>query len=192
MEESAITDMRMSMEKSFLFGHRAKIENRDKNESIYLTGGVWHQAGKETNYSTLDSDTLIDICHEAFTGNGGSARKVLIGGSGLIAALNKLEHTRTVTGCQSKIVWGIDFTEIITHFGSLYVTMSEIFDQCNHENDGLIIDPEYIVKYSHIPFKAESLDLRKSGVRNTDAVVITEASCLVLKYPTAHTRIVYS
>lgn len=38
--------------------------------------------------------------------------------------------------------------------------------------------------------KAENLDLRSSGQRNTDAVVITEASCLVLRYPESHLRLI--
>lgn len=54
----------------------------------------------------------------------------------------------------------------------------------------IIIDPEYIQKYVHIPFQTESLDLKSSGQRNTDALVLTEASCLVLRYPKAHMRIV--
>jgi len=41
----------------------------------------------------------------------------------------------------------------------------------------------------HVPFQAETLDLRRSGQRNTDAVVLTEASCLVLRYPDAHIRV---
>lgn len=159
MEESAIVDMRLAMEKSFLFGQRARIENPDKNEPVYLTGGIWNQAGKDVSYSSMNNDTLVDICREAFTGCGGSSRKVLIGGSGLIAQLNKQQFSRMAVGTQSKVCWGIDFTEIVTHFGSLYVAMSEIFDQCNHEYDGMILDPEYIVKYSHIPFTAEQLDL---------------------------------
>lgn len=190
MEESAIVDMRLAMEKSFIFGHRARMENPDKKESIYLTGGIWNQAEKQYDYSTLNADTLIEICREAFTGCGGSSRKILIGGSGLIAQLNKQQLQRVAVGAQNKVCWGINFTEIVTHFGSLYVTMSEIFDQCNHANDGMIIDPEYITKYCHIPFNAERLDLRKAGQRNTDAIVITEASCVVLRYPTAHMRIV--
>lgn len=189
MEESAIVDMRLAMEKSFLFGHRAMVENPERNETIYLTRGIWNQAGKDVTYSSVTTESLVDMCREAFTGCGGSSRKILIGGSGLIARLNKQLVTRTVMGRQTKVCWGIDFTEIVTHFGSLYVTMSEVFDQCNHADDGMIIDPEYIVKYSHIPFTAEKLDLRKSGQRNTDATVITEASCLVLRYPTAHVRI---
>ena len=68
--------------------------------------------------------------------------------------------------------------------------LSETFDQCGHPDDAMIIDPEYLTKYCHIPFNAEKLDLRATGVRNTDAIVVTEASCLVLRYPSAHMRIV--
>ena len=68
--------------------------------------------------------------------------------------------------------------------------MSEVFDQCGHGGDAMVIDPEYITKYSHVPFRTERLDLRSSGQRNTDAIVITEASCVVLRYPRAHMKIV--
>ena len=47
-----------------------------------------------------------------------------------------------------------------------------------------------MTKYVHVPFKVEHLDLKKSGVRNVDALVVTEASCLVLRHPKAHVRIV--
>ena len=54
----------------------------------------------------------------------------------------------------------------------------------------MVLDPEYIQKYSHIPFKAMPIDLRSSGQRNCEAIVLTEASCIVLRYPDAHLRIV--
>ncbi|MDE6093173.1 MAG: hypothetical protein K2F61_00145, partial [Muribaculaceae bacterium] len=104
--------------------------------------------------------------------------------------LNSMDHQHVVVGQNNVTRWGLDFTEIRPKFGTLYVVMSEVFDQCGHGADGLVIDPEYITKYSHIPFSTERLNLRKSGQRNTDAVVITEASCLVLRYPSAHMRIV--
>ena len=84
----------------------------------------------------------------------------------------------------------IDFSEIRTKFGKLYVLLSEVFDECGMEDDGIIIDPEYLQKYSHIPFTTEQLNLKEAGVRNTDAIVLTEASCVNLRYPKAHTRIV--
>ena len=86
--------------------------------------------------------------------------------------------------------WGLDFTEIHSKFGTLYVLLSEIFDQCGMPGAGMVVDPEYITKYCHVPFRTEKLNLRQSGVRNVDAIVITEASCLVLRYPRSHMRIV--
>lgn len=55
----------------------------------------------------------------------------------------------------------------------------------------MVVDPEYITKYCHVPFRTERLDLRSAGVRNVDAIVITEASCLVLRYPQSHMRVVF-
>ena len=87
------------------------------------------------------------------------------------------------------IKWGLDFHEISSKFGKLYVIHSEIFDDCNRSNSGLIFDPEYIQKWSHVPFGSQSLDLKKAGIRNTDALVLTEASCMTLRYPDAHMRV---
>lgn len=193
-EEVAIIDMRLGMEKSFLFGSRARIFDSTKKEEILLTGGIWHQAAKEFKYdkSSFNSDTIIDICRDAFTTNAGSNRKILIGGTGLIERINKLDYNKVITAGDTITKWGIDFSELRSKFGSLYVLHSEVFDQCGHYNDGFVVDPEYITKYCHVPFRAEKLDLRKSGIRNTDAIVVTEASCLVLRYPQAHMRVIES
>lgn len=191
-EEAAISDMRRGMEKNFLFGSCGKLTDPVKNTEIMLTGGIWHQAGKECHYEkgALDMNRLIEISRAAFTGNGGSSKKLLIGGTMLIEELNKLEHVKIIGANETSTHWGLDFTEIVTKFGRLYVMASEIFDQCGHAHDGMIIDPEYITKYCHVPFRTERLDLRTSGQRNTEAIVITEASCLVLRYPQAHARII--
>lgn len=191
-QEAAVYDMRLGMEKQFLFGRRMKVFDPVKQERVTVTGGVWHQAGKQVDVDldTLDSSRLVDIMREAFTGNSGSRRKVLIAGSGLIAALNKLESTKMLSALDQETVWGIDFNVIQSKFGKLYVVFSEVFDVMGRADDGLIIDPEYIQKHVFIPFRADRLDLRGSGQRNTEAMVLTEASCLTLRYPNAHTRIV--
>ena len=189
-EEAAIYDMRLGMEKSFLFGAKGKIWDPVKKENVLLTGGIWDQAGKEFGYSEFTADKIVDMMRQAFTGNAGSKRKVLIGGSGLISALNKQDYTKVITAGDSVAKWGIDFTELRSKFGTLYVLLSEVFDECGMSDNGLIIDPDYLQKYSHIPFSTEELNLKASGVRNVDAIVLTEASCLVLRYPKAHVRIV--
>jgi hypothetical protein len=186
-EEAAIYDMRLGMEKSFLFGVKRKIYDFKKKEWVLLTGGVWHQAGKDFVLDIAKKEeAVIDMMRNAFTGNAGSKRKILIGGSQLIGELNKLSFTRVVANTETTTKWGIDFSEISSKFGRLYVLLSEVFDDCGMDGCGLIIDPDYIQKYSHLPFGTEALDLKSAGVRNTDALVITEASCLVLRYPKAH------
>lgn len=191
-EEVAIIDMRLGMEKNFLFGVRAAVDDPGKRESVYLTGGIWRQTSKTFEYdpATLTESSLIDLCRKAFTGNSGSNRKILIGGSGLIDALSKLKYDRSIEAGKTLTKWGIEFKEIRSNFGSLYVLCSEIFDQCGHAGDGFVLDPDYLTKYCHVPFHTETLDLRRAGTRNTDAIVITEASCLVLRHPDAHMRIV--
>lgn len=190
-EEAAIIDMRLGMEKNFLFGHKTIITDPEKNEEILLTGGIWNQTANTFEYTELATEeALVALCKKAFTNSAGSRRKVLIGGSGLIEQLHKIEHTRYLSAEQTTTKWGLDFTEIHSKFGTLYVLLSEIFDQCGMADCGMVIDPEYITKYSHVPFRTERLNLRQAGVRNTDAIVITEASCLVLRYPQSHLRIV--
>ncbi len=190
-EEAAIIDMRLGMEKSFLFGRRTKLFDANKQQEVYLTGGIWAQAGTETtvNLDKLDQRALTKLCSDAFVGRTGSKRKILLAGTELMEALSNVEYSKTVQGGESFVKWGIEFREIRSNFGTLYVLHSEIFDQCGHRSDGFILDPDYLTKYVHIPFNCEKLDLRKSGQRNSDAVVLTEASCLVLRYPGTHLRV---
>lgn len=190
-EESAIIDMKLGMEKSYLLGNRSRLELPDGNQ-IMLTGGIWHQAGKEFGYSKgdLNEENLDKLMRKAFTGGCGSTKKVLLAGSGLISELSKQQKNRVVTDTQKKVVWGIDFDIITSKYGTLYVKLSEIFDLCGMENYGMVIDPDFITKYSHIPFQAERISFHKQGLRNTEGIVLTEASCLVLRYPDAHMRIV--
>lgn len=194
-EEVAIMDMRLGMEKSFLFGSMARLTDPVKHDEVLFTRGIWNQAGAEydLNLSNLSEKELIEMMKVAFTGNAaGSTRKILVAGSELILAINKLDAQRTILAGDTVTRWGIDFNEIRSKFGTLYVIHSEVFDQCGHGMDGMIIDPQYMTKYTHLPFRVDHLDLKKSGVRNTDALVATEASCLVLRHPKSHMRIIGS
>lgn len=192
-EEAAIIDMRLGMEKNFLFGTRARLTNRRSGDETMLTEGIWTQAGGSFTFEGEDIThaDLVSLMRRAFTGAAaGSNRKILVAGSGLIERINRLDPGRTVGASDKVTRWGIDFSEINSKFGTLYVVHSEVFDSCGHDNDGLILDPDYVTKYSFIPLKVESLDLKGSGVRNVDATVITEASCVVLRHPKAHIRVI--
>lgn len=162
-QEAAVYDMRMGMEKQFLFGKKAKVYDPRKQETVTFTGGIWDQAGKEIDVTLngFDSKALVDMLRQAFTDNSGSRRKVLIAGSELIAALNRIEHTHVITARDQVTAWGIDFSELQSKFGRLYVVFSDIFDVMGMAGNGIIVDPEYIQKHVFIPFNAED---RKSVV----------------------------
>lgn len=191
-EEAAVIDMRLAMEKNFIFGKRSRLFDKNKNQYVHLTQGIWNQA---PNKVSLDLDSLtpqdfIDFAQKIFTGNSGSRKRLLIGGSDFVAAISKVALSDRI--CLGPMVkkWGIETREISTNFGSLYILHSEVFDQCGHSRDAFVLDQAYLTKYTHIPFHPEKLDLRASGTRNTDAVVLTEASCLVLRNPSVHTRVI--
>lgn len=191
-QEAAVYDMRLGMEKQFLFGRKGKVYDHLKQETVTFTGGIWQQAGKDiqVTLSGFDSKALVDLLCAAFSENSGSRRKVLLAGRDLISALNKLDHTHVITSRDQVTRWGIDFSELQSKFGTLYVVYSDIFDTMGMPGSGMIIDPEYIQKHVFIPFTADTLDLRGSGQRNTEAMVLTEASCLTLRYPEAHARVI--
>lgn len=191
-EEAAIIDMKLGMERNFLFGAKGVIRDPTKNEDIYLTGGIWNQTTRQHDlfFDTIDEKSLIDLGKAAFTGSCGSKRKVMLCGSELMSYISKIECKKVRYSNSTTVKWGLTFSELCTNFGNLHIIHSEIFDQCGHTNDGMVVDPDYLTKYVHIPFHAEQLDLRRSGQRNTSAVVITEASCMVLRYPDTHMRVI--
>ena len=191
-EELAVIDMRQGMEKSFLFGRGYRFDKGAGYGEVFMTEGIWHQTDNDFHYTKgkLTPQMLVSLSRQAFTGCGASSRKVLVAGSGLIEALSSMDTVKIVGATQTVTRWGIDFTEIHTKFGRLYVVLSETFDACGHADDGMIIDPEYLQKYVHLPFRTLPIDLSKSGQRNTSVTVLTEASCLVLRYPTAHVRVI--
>ena len=139
----------------------------DKRRSEVVAGGKVHcrcllytsnQCGSQETLDVynLQMADLVRIMRTAFTGDAsGSNKKVFVAGSALIEAINNLEYTRVVGASQTTTRWGIDFQELRSKFGTLYVVHGEIFDQCGLEECGIIIDPEYMTKYVHVPFKVD-------------------------------------
>lgn len=84
--------------------------------------------------------------------------------------------------------WNLKFKSWSTDFGELLVIHHELFDMNGMSDCGFVSDPEYLTKKTHISWQRNVLDLKKAGIRNTDAVVIQEVACLYLRYAKAHAR----
>lgn len=198
IEEDGIYDMRVGQECSYLFGAKKLIKHPRKKNNTWFTGGIWWQAGQDRSIGTFDAaseetiiydNQLIDLARELFTGTEtGSKRKILFAGSGLLAALSKIKSEKFVLK-ESVEVWNLKFKSFDTDFGEILVMHHDLFDQNGMEDEGLAIDPNYLTKKTFISFESNALNLKQAGIRNTNATVLQEVTCLYLRYKNAHARI---
>ncbi len=199
LEADGIYDFRVGQENSYLFGVRNCIKHASKKGmQTYFTGGIWSMAGKDIEVGTYDKESactviteedLVDITRDLFGGTDvGNKVKIMFCGSEMLAALSKIKSKRFVLSKESFCRWNLEFKEYVTDFGTVRVIHHELFDENGMSDCALAIDPEYLTKATHIDWTRNVLDLKKAGIRNTDAVVIQEVSALYLRYPKAHAR----
>ncbi len=199
LEEDSIYDMRLAMENSFLFGDMNVINHSVKDGmSQWFTKGIWWQAGKDIevgswsdtrNTTVITDEDLVDISKDLFVGTGiGNKRKVLLCGSDFLAALSKIDSDKFRLKDTVEI-WNLKFKSWETDFGEILAMHDELFDLNGMADCAFALDPEFLTKRTHLSWSRNILDLKKAGVRNTDAVVIQEISCLYLRYAKAHARL---
>lgn len=198
LEEDGIYDMRLAMENTFLFGVKRKIKHTSKDNMLtWFTGGIWWQAGKDLEVghwdetkkrAVISDEDLVDIAKELFVGTGvGNKRKILLCGSDMLAAFSKIESEKFRLK-DTVEVWNLKFKSWDTDFGEVLAIHHELFDVNGMKDCGFALDPEYLNKRTHVTWGRNLLDMKKAGVRNTQAVVIQEVSCLYLRYAKAHAR----
>ena len=198
LEEDSIYDMRLAMENSYLFGDMNVVNHSVKDGmSQWFTKGIWWQAGKDIEVGTwngskgcavITDEDLVDISKDLFVGTGiGNKRKVMFCGSDFLAALSKIDSDKFRLK-DTVEVWNLKFKSWETDFGDILTIHHELFDQNGMSDCGFALDPEYLSKKTHVSWGRNVLDLKKAGIRNTNAVVLQEVSCLYLRYAKAHAR----
>ncbi len=198
LEEDGIYDMRLGQENSFLFGAKQKVSHITKDGQLtYFTGGIWYQAGKdievgewdaEKNCAVISDENLVEITKDLFVGTGcGNKRKIMFCGSNMLAAFSKIKSEKFRLK-DSVEVWNLKFKSWDTDFGEVLTIHHELFDVNDMSDYGLAIDPEYLAKKVHVSWGRNVLDLKKAGIRNTNAAVIQEVACIYLRYAKAHAR----
>lgn len=199
IEEDGIYDMRLSQENTFLFGVKNKIYHTSKNGmATWFTGGIWYMAGKDIEVGEWDADkkcavisddNLVDITKDLFVGTGiGNKRKILFCGSDMLSAFSKIKSEKFRLK-DTVEVWNLKFKSWDTDFGEVLTIHHELLDANGMSDCAFAMDPEYLTKKTHVSWSRNILDLKKAGVRNTDAVVIQEVACLYLRYAKAHARL---
>ena len=193
-EEAVLADMRLGMEGVFLFGSKSKFIDPDTMRNVWTTQGIWNMAEKEFTYtdaSAVGPNFLIDMSRTMFTGPaaGKSDKRVVFCGSELLSHIQKsLFAAQYTTNVYKR--WGLEFTEFRTVFGSFEFILDEVFDRHGMAENGLIVDVDYLERYTLEPFGRNTIDLDAQGTRDSKATVLREISAMVLKSPKNHARIV--
>lgn len=198
IEEDGIYDMRLAQENTYLFGAKNVIYHPTKDGmATWFTKGLWWMAGKDIEVGEWDADkkcavisddNLVDITKDLFVGTGiGNKRKILFCGSDMLSAFSKIKSDKFRLK-DTVEVWNLKFKSWDTDFGEILTIHHELFDLNGMSDCGFALDPEYLAKKTHVSWSRNILDLKKAGVRRTDAVVIQEVACLYLRYAKAHAR----
>lgn len=198
IEEDGIYDMRLAQENTFLWGVKNVVKHVTKDGmATWFTGGIWWMAGKdievgewdvEKGCAVISDENLVDITKDLFVGTGiGNKRKILFCGSDMLSAFSKIKSEKFRLK-DTVDVWNLKFKSWDTDFGEVLTIHHELFDANGMSDCGFAMDPEYLTKKTHVSWSRNILDLKKAGVRNTDAVVIQEVACLYLRYAKAHAR----
>jgi len=192
-EEEAVYDMKRAINISLWKGRKArrKVKNAhiQKAEDVYVTEGIWSQAGKEFSFggAPVDVKNMVTLMKMAFTGNASSKSKVMIAGSDVIEAFEQVDYNRTISVGQKLQKYGLEFDSIISKFGTLRVIHDESFDDMGMANKFFILDPAFVDKWT-MGWRVNEFDFRKSGQSDSDGRGLMEICGLALRNPNAHMR----
>lgn len=200
LEEDSLYDMRLTQELSELFGDMAQVNHVAKeNMTQWFTKGIWWMAGKDCEVGVWDTasqcakvtfNSVVDLAQDVFVGAGtGNKKKIILAGSDMVNAFSKIDTDNIRRTGETVKKWNLEFTSIKTGFGEFLLIHHELFDQVGKSDEGFLLDPEYLSKRVHLGWQRNVLDLKKAGIRNSDAVVLQEVACLYLRYPNAHARL---
>jgi len=192
-EAQNIYDMRQTMEFSFLFGVRSKFTDLVNAKERYATGGITRFITKGLEYGTGGADrtitdaTFVDWTKAIFTGNSGSETRVFFGGDALTANISKISTVqKQIEAKKTEVKWGIKFNQIETNFGVLLYKHHSLLDHAGWGEKGIVLDINQIEKHTMKPMATRKLNLKESGQRNVDAVVLEETTGVITRYPDTH------
>lgn len=187
--EHATRKFRHAIERTALLGCKGKTVVPDKNVPIYTTEGIYWQLGRSFELPSSPTNTdLIEMSKTIFKGQSGSNKKILLMGSDFNAAISKIPGIqKQLEAKNTEVIWGIEWNMITTNFGILAALPYDELDMLGKSNEAIVIDPDFIDKWTLIPLGSKNLDTKSNGEFDGDINVTTEISSICLRYKDAHT-----
>lgn len=191
--ELATTKFREKYETTSLKGIKGKttVSLNGKTKTAYTSEGILWQIKKmyELPSEPTEKD-LIRMSKYVFTGQSGSNRKILLMGAGFNESISLINSVQKQSEAKNtEVKWGLTWRVITTNFGEFYAMPYDMLDRIGLTNEAIIIDPDYLDKWTLIPLGSKDIDTKSNGEFDGDVNVTTEISAIVLRYLNAHSRV---
>lgn len=192
LKEHDLWDFRRQIESAFLFGVMSKFNDIGNRRKItYTCNGLWNQINKDFAMpESVDDKTYISLTESAFVGNNGSDTKILLCGHGLLSSMmGSVAYQRVMEQSNVELIAGIRFRSIETNHGRLLIKPHHLFIG-EHYYDGLVLDPNYILKKYFLKTQTINHDLEKAGIERSKTETLTEISTIFATNLPTHLRII--
>lgn len=191
--ELATTKFREKYETTSLKGIKGKttVTLNGKSKTAYTSEGILWQIKKmyELPSEPTEKD-LIKMSKYVFTGQSGSNRKILLMGAGFNESISLIGSVQKQSEAKNtEVKWGLTWRVITTNFGEFYAMPYDMLDRIGLTNEAIILDPDYLDKWTLIPLGSKDIDTKSNGEFDGDVNVTTEISAIVLRYLNAHSRV---
>lgn len=187
----AIYNLRAEIEGALLWGEKAEVINNGRLR--YTMRGLTRFINQQITYtnSGITKNDMINLFKTAFTGNSGSANKLLVAGADYLSKvmafmLDNTTYMRTTT----KVDWGIVMKQWETDFGIINVVHHPLLTEHGRSDYGYLFDMEYVHKAEFQPFSIKPHDLVSAAISNEIVYSISEVSTCFLDNPDCHFAIV--
>ena len=187
----AITNLRAQIESTSLKGIQGKTVVPNKKLPVYTTGGIYWDIDKEFMLPAEPANKdLVKMHRYIFGGQSGSDKKVLLMGSEFNEAISTIPYIqKQLESGKTEVHWGLTWNMITTNFGVTAARQYDLLDQMGMSDQAIVLDPEYLDKWTLIPFGSKDIDTKTNGVFDGDVNVTTEVSGVCLRYKDAHCRL---
>ena len=181
---------RQRCELTSLFGTKYKYTD-SAGKMRWMSGGITRYITNKTEYDPnngVDDAWFNTLAKDTFSGNNGSDTRILFASPDFMEVLmNAPTVTKQIEAKATEIVHGVRFNRIETAFGNFLVKMHKgLMYLPDYSDRAIILDMNYIEKKELKPLTTTHLELKKTGISNSDAILLDEAFCLITRFPDVH------
>lgn len=183
--------LKMDQEKAFFLNKRFEFEENKEGEKLQLTGGALDfVTGLNTTLkdaSTMTNKVYSDLCKDIFSGNGGSAQRLVFCGDDYMSQLGESTPIqKQLSAKNSEVKFGITYNKITSNFGEMLLLRAPMLNEVGMRHMALSVDINNLAMRHLENTRVIDVDYAKQGKADKKGKSVIKTSCVLFKYPDTH------